>query len=158
SLDNPSDALLGWIASLTRSASKPESPRSGCGPTELDYPLERLLVQGGDSRLKIDPRTGCNRYGVPPRPRPEAIPFSSSTASAITDYGFFLCDLLRRDLLSAMGGGEISEKEIRSRMVNAVGQQILGLFGLDKDVCDVAIAPSGTDTELLAVLVARSGA
>lgn len=154
----PATELLTWIADLLAARVEPGGAAASCEITELDYPMERILVSGGDSRLAIDPRTGCNRYGVPPRPRPEAVHFSSSTASAITDYGFFLCDLLRRDLLAAAGGGGTSEQNIRSRLVNAVGREILDLFGLDESVSDVAITPSGTDAELLAVLVAMSGA
>jgi hypothetical protein len=47
---------------------------------------------------------------------------------------------------------------VKSRLVEAVGHEILDLFGLDRRVSDLAIAPSGTDTELLAVLIACSGA
>jgi hypothetical protein len=158
SLVRPGEDLLSWIAGLTRSAKQHGHARRGYDITELDYPVERILASGGDSRLLIDPSTGCNKYGVPPRPRPEAVHFSSSTASAITDYGFLLCDLLRRDLLSAIEAGAVSEKDLRSRLVEAVGREILDLFALDRTASDLAIAPSGTDTELLALLIARSGA
>jgi hypothetical protein len=158
SFERAGHELLSWIAGVMGADSKSEWPAPDYGDIELDYPMERILARGGDSRLAIDPRTGCNRYGVPPRPRPEAIHFSSSTASAVTDYGFFLCDLLRRDLLASLCQGKAAERELRSRMVNAIGREILDLFGLDEDVSDVAITPSGTDAELLAVLVALSGA
>jgi hypothetical protein len=149
--------MLGWLAELTRSTTVPELPEACCDIAEIEYPIEQVLVRGGDSRLRIDPETGCNRYGVPPRPRPEAIHFSSSTASAVTDYGFLVCELLRRDLLSAIDAGTISEQDLKSRMIRAIGQEILDLFGLDETVSDLAVAPSGTDAELLAVLVARAG-
>lgn len=157
-LDRPGSELLAWLAELTRSTTRADRPAAPHESSELDYPTEHVLVQGGDSRLTIDPATGCNRYGVPPRPRPEAVHFSSSTASAITDYGFFLCDLLRRDLLSAMDGQGATERELKARLADAVGQEILDLFGLNKRVSDLAVAPSGTDAELLAVLIARAGA
>ena len=156
--DRLSTDVATWLSSLTFSSGKTGDIREFAGLSELEYPIERVLVRGGDSRLEINPETGCNRYGVPPRPRPEAIHFSSSTASAITDYGFLVCDLLRRDLLSALDEGRISEHVLKARMVDAIGRQILDLFGLDKTVSDLAITPSGTDAELLAVLVARAGA
>lgn len=157
-VDQPSSELLTWLAESTRSAIKPKRPGAGYDFVELEYPIETVLVSGGDSRLRINTNMGCNRYGVPPRPRPEAIHFSSSTASAITDYGFTVCELLRRNLLSAIGRGTASEQAMKSRLVKAVGREILKLFGLDETVSDLAITPSGTDTELLALLVARSGA
>ena len=155
--DRPSAELVTWVAGLTRSKTGPEVREDSYDLGELEYPIEHILISGGDSRLRIDPETGCNRYGVPPRPRPEAIHFSSSTASAITDYGFLVCDILRRELLSAMDRGAIFRQNLKHRMVKAVGQEILDLFGLDEKVSDLAITPSGTDAELLAVLVARAG-
>lgn len=155
--DRPSTELVTWVARLTFGRTRPEFSDACYDIAELEYPIEQILISGGDSRLKIDAETGCNRYGVPPRPRPEAIHFSSSTASAVTDYGFLVCDLLRRDLLSAMDAGAISEQDLKPRMVKAVGEEILDLFNLDESVSDLAITPSGTDAELLAVLVARAG-
>ncbi|HEX7034362.1 MAG TPA: hypothetical protein VF210_01230 [Pseudomonadales bacterium] len=156
--DRIDDDVLRWLARLVGVDYRPGEPDFVGEPTELCYPMEHILASGGDSRLLIDRRTGSNRYGVPPRPRPEAVHFSSSTASAITDYGFSLCDLLRRDLLAAVSDGSLSEQDARSRLAEAIGQRILGLFGLNGSESDVAITPSGTDSELLAVLVGLAGA
>jgi hypothetical protein len=104
----------------------------------------------------VDDRSGFNRYGTVPRPRPEAVHFSSSTASSISDHGFVYCDILRRDLLSAMLREKVSAAELRARAVDAMAAELLELFALGRDEADAALAPSGTDTELLAVLVAAT--
>jgi len=121
---------------------------------ELSLPTECILVAGGDSRLSIDRKTGLNRYGTVPRPRPDAVHFSSSTASSISDYGFMLCDMFRRDLAMAVLRDEVSLEALRVQATDAVTTQILGLLGLDPSEADVVLAPSGSDTELLAVMSA----
>lgn len=152
-----SGELLAWCAQLAN-GEVAAGPRTDHEIDELAHPLEGILTAGGDSRLAIISNTGCNRYGIPPRPRPEAIHFSSSTASAISDYGFLLCELLRRDLLSAAEDAAPPAPDLKSRLANVVGTEILDLLGLDRTVGALAIAPSGTDAELLAVLVAHAGA
>jgi hypothetical protein len=125
---------------------------------ELSLPTECILVAGGDSRLSIDRETGLNRYGTVPRPRPDAVHFSSSTASSISDYGFMLCDMFRRDLAMAVLRDGISLEALRVQATDAVITQILGLLGLDPSEADVVLAPSGSDTELLAVMSALAAA
>ncbi|MGD9510613.1 MAG: phosphoadenylyl-sulfate reductase [Geminicoccaceae bacterium] len=127
-----------------------EAPASSQTSTiALSVPLELALAEAGDTRLLIDPHRGLNRYGTAPRPRPEAIHFSSSTASSVSDYGFLLCDEIRRQLLrqhaDAGAWGELADR---------IRGEIAKLFGLAPNDADVALAASGTDTELLAVLVA----
>ncbi len=154
----PADAaLLAWLGS--RIVDDRQIHRSVEGPSrcELELPVESILVAGGDSRLAIDPGTRRNRYGVPPRPRPEAIHFSSSTASAVSDHGFLYCDLMRRDLLRAHVLGTQPLVLLRRRAAHAIGRKILRLLGLNDHEADVGIAASGTDTELMAVLVAQAG-
>jgi hypothetical protein len=153
----PSPWMLAWQAGLVCGADV-GGPLSGADqPSELELPIEQILVAGGDSRLTLERDTGRNRYGVPPRPRPEAVHFSSSTASAVSDYGFLYCDLLRRDMLSAYQTQQVSLLELRRRAAHATGAEINRLLGLTELESDVALAPSGTDTELLAVMVARAG-
>ena len=125
---------------------------------ELSLPTECILVAGGDSRLSIDRETGLNRYGTVPRPRPDAVHFSSSTASSISDYGFMLCDMFRRDLAMAALRDGLSLEALRVQATDAVITQILGLLGLDPSEADVVLAPSGSDTELLAVMSALAAA
>lgn len=112
------------------------------------------MVGGGDARLLVASATGLNRYGTTPRPRPEAIHFSSSTASSVSDYGFALCDLLRRRMLRAVLRGVVGFATIREAMADAVREEIAAWLGLEPDEADVVLSPSGTDTELLAVMLA----
>ena len=151
--------LIAWLASLAgvgadvASISVPQVPHEF---SELSAPLEHILISGGDSRLLIDPTSGYNRYGVPPRPRPDAVHFSSSTASAISDYGFAFCELLRADLQHAAHRAK-SESEIVSEAAHGMSQRICLMLGLSADGADVAITASGTDAEIVAVLLGKAG-
>lgn len=149
--------LVQWQHSLS-STDTPTYPAVTAVPsTELSTPLESLLISGGDSRLRVDPVSGYNRYGVPPRPRPDAVHFSSSTASAISDYGFMFCELLRSRLLEE----ERTHPEYRHSIINdaadAMGREICLMLGLGEQEADVVITASGTDAELASVLISKAG-
>ncbi|MCD0501733.1 hypothetical protein [Bordetella petrii] len=123
---------------------------------ELATPLEDILIAGGDSRLSIDPSSGYNRYGVPPRPRPDAVHFSSSTASAISDYGFAFCELLRQQLLR-IGSSDATAQQVVRRASSAMEQHVLRMLGSQANEADVLFTASGTDSEWAAVLVSKAG-
>ena len=151
--------LLAWQASRIETLNpKPDPLADPLDPPigELSLPLERILAAGGDSRLIIDPQTGLNRYGTAPRPRPEAVHFSSSTASSISDYGFTLCEMLRHDLLLTAVREGVPLDEFRRQLTDAVITELLHLLAIEPAAADVALAPSGSDTELLAVMLAAS--
>ena len=69
-----------WAVALAAELDAGPARAAIAGALELALPLERILVAGGDTRLRVDPAHGLNRYGTAPRPRPEAVHFSSSTA------------------------------------------------------------------------------
>lgn len=149
--------LLEWQMTRIERLAGSEPPDEGAAAmatSELWQPLEALLVAGGDSRLDLDPRTGFNRYGATPRPRPEAVHFSSSTASSISDYGFMFCDMLRRDLIAATLREGSAAGALRSRASDALGRTVADMLKLSESEADVVLAASGTDTELLSVMVA----
>ncbi|MBV1863440.1 MAG: ParB N-terminal domain-containing protein [Rhodobacteraceae bacterium] len=157
SLDSPSLELLHWMAG--RIGHGPDSVQytDEClTPLSLEGPIEEVLLSNGDSRLRVDPRNGKNKYGTTPRPRPEAVHFSSSTASSISDYGFLFCDVLRRDLLNHTLDNELDTQDVRAALCDALIGELCDLCTLDTEDADGVIAPSGTDTELLAVLLARA--
>ena len=154
----PGLQLLAWQASLLADLGADESESPLEDACELAVPLEDILVSGGDSRLELDVTSGVNKYGVPPRPRPEAIHFSSSTASAISDYGFLYGEMLRQELLRLVRQGCTSTGDLLSRTVNAISGEICRMIDLGPGEADVALAPSGTDTELIAVMLALAGA
>ena len=151
----PSKSVLEWQRSRIEAvaSTRPVSTQRDHLHSELWNSVEQLLVSGGDSRINIDRRTGFNRYFTMPRPRPEAVHFSSSTASCVSDYGFLYCDLLRHDLLSAMLREDLPLRQLRPRVVDAIAGEILDLLTLSEQDAGVVLSPSGTDTELLAVLV-----
>jgi len=152
----PATATRRWLSDLI-------GVRVGCDSTvddslsEFELPLEALLVQGGDSRLVIDAQSGLNRYGVCPRPRPEAVHFSSSTASAISEHGFLACELARRWCRDKVVAGA-TDADIRRWLFDVVGQAVKQLLGLEVDEADVVILPSGTDAELVTMLISAEPA
>jgi len=148
--------LLQWQHSLTAEESPMPAATAGAS-AELSMPLEHLLASGGDSRLRVDPTSGQNRYGVPPRPRPDAVHFSSSTASAISDYGFMFCELLRSQLLRAQRAHPRHEHQLIRMAADAMGREICLMLGLDEEQADVMITASGTDAELVTVLLSKAG-
>lgn len=156
----PGPTLLDWLARKIEGTPRPNGKGTfrEASAIALEAPLEQLLVSGGDSRLALDPRTGANRYGVPPRPRPEAVHFSSSTASAISDYGFTFCDLLRRDMLASILRDGNDVMALRRGAIDTTANALLSLLGVAPEWADVAIAASGTDSELLAVMLSLAGA
>ena len=151
--------LLAWQASRVETLSGHPDELAGSldlPVAELSLPLERILAAGGDSRLTVAPHTGLNRYGTAPRPRPEAVHFSSSTASSISDYGFALCEMLRHDLLQAAIRHDVPLDQLRWHLTDGVIAQLLDLLAIEAPEADVALAPSGSDTEMLAVMLAAA--
>ena len=159
SLKRPSARLLAWMARLVGLDPKAvDLAAEPLSPLPFEEPVEDILVSNGDSRIRVDPRTGRNKYGTTLRPRPEAVHFSSSTASSISDYGFLYCDVLRRDLLGHVLENGLDAQAARAQLSDAVVRELCNLCGLDADAADGIVAPSGTDTEVLAVLMARAAA
>jgi hypothetical protein len=114
----------------------------------LASPVEHLLVQGGDSRLALNPRTLLNGYGCRPFPRPEAITFSSSTASSISAFAFGVAEQARQTLLAealrdglAPAAGKFADSLRRD-----IIKQICG----GRSTADVVLSSSGTDCFLIA--------
>lgn len=156
-LTKPSNALLSWIADLLGlKFNGYPADQAEVRPLELEMPVEEILVSNGDGRIAVNPASGKNRYGTTPRPRPEAVHFSSSTASSISDYGFLYCDLLRHDLANHIRTTKKDVRKCRAELSDALIHEIRALLGLATADCDGIIAPSGTDTELLAVLASRA--
>jgi len=141
--------IMSWLCSQLGETPPTPGTCQDPAPNELHLPLELLLTAGGDTRLALDPVTKLNRYGVCPRPRPEAVHFSSSTASAISEHGFLLCEVLRQLLLTS-GLGQSNRQSLVDATISGIEQ----LLSLNPDETDVAIAPSGTDAELITVLLA----
>jgi hypothetical protein len=110
-------------------------------------PLEQLLLSGGDTRLEIDPHTGRNKYECLPRPG-AAIPFGSCTSSTVSPRGYAAAQEAHR-LISAAPNSHIAANEFAT----TTRRRLRELLTLPDDV-DIALAPSGTDVEVLALALA----
>lgn len=117
--------------------------------TSQSAPTTRqLLVEGGDTRLALDPITGRNRYGCPTTPDATLADFGSSTASVISQRGFDAAERLREGLYRAdpRGPGPAAYAEAMERLRGG----LIGLCGLqDMTGLDVIFSPSGTDLHLI---------
>ncbi len=144
-----------WMSGLIEGAETGDA-EAGRAASELELPLEHLLVAGGDNRLAVDPVSRLNAYGVCPRPRPEAVHFSSSTASAISEHGFLLADMLRRHLLDSW----LEEPSAcpRARLARVIADELAALMDYPENGLAMVLCASGTDSETAAVMVAHAGA
>ncbi|HYM03680.1 MAG TPA: hypothetical protein VET85_12090, partial [Stellaceae bacterium] len=121
---------------------------------EIFAPLETLLASGGDTRLQIDPNTRLNGYGCRPYPRPEAFTFASSTATSISNRAYVAaeaarCDLIRQGLRFGL------ERAFDDR-VETLRRDLVSILDLDDVDPAIVFSPSGTDSELHALLIART--
>lgn len=109
---------------------------------------ETIMETGGDIRLQRDPQTDLNGYGCSHRPRPWAVTFASSTASSVSERGYEAADRARLRLTAAMlRSGDRSPLLAESLAIRrAIGKA----FGVPRGGA-VALAASGTDSELLAL-------
>ncbi len=117
----------------------------------LAAPVDVLLTRDGDSRLRLDPESGLNRYGCSPRPRPQALTFASTTATSISDAAFAQAEALRRRLAAAATAGRLPGAcaEVKAEIRVAIAAQTGAPPGTD-----IVLAPSGTDAELHALQIA----
>ncbi|AYY13437.1 hypothetical protein EF847_12785 [Actinobacteria bacterium YIM 96077] len=114
-------------------------------------PTEALIASGGDNRQVVDWHSGVNAYGVTPSPTPWTCLFGSCTASSPTARSFDAAGELRSRLISAALRDELDEVvAAHSTVMRDILQAALGVTA---DV-EVVFTPSGTDAELVALLVA----
>jgi hypothetical protein len=109
---------------------------------------ETIMEMGGDIRLLRDPQTDLNGYGCSHRPRPWAVTFASSTASSISERGYEAADRARIRLTANMlkSGDQSAIRTEASAVRRAIGRAI----GMPPGG-GIALAASGTDSELLAL-------
>jgi hypothetical protein len=120
----------------------------------LSGPLEGLLASGGDSRLALDHATRLNFYGCRPFPRPEAFTFASSTASSISDRAYAGVAGTRQQLLreaQRIGLDRAVDAQIERQRI-----ELKQLLGLEGSGCEIVFSPSGTDSQLHALFLARA--
>jgi hypothetical protein len=121
---------------------------------ELFAPLAHLLASGGDTRLALDPVTLLNGYGCRPYPRPEAITFASSTATSISERAFGAAEAAQSALIRAALRDGLEPAFDAS--LEALRGELVDLLALRDRGVEVVFSPSGTDSELHAVFIART--
>ena len=131
---------------LALDEARPPKPADGWRP---NFPgVEQWLVDGGDTRLHLDPSTGLNKYGCPPRPRNSDFDFASSTASTVSWRGWTAARALAYRL--AETDSRIWRGVTYGREMDRVRAELLSLNDLtDMPGLDVIFAASGTDAHLL---------
>ncbi len=120
---------------------------------ELAALAGRLLTEGGDARIRVDPATGRNQYMSSPVPV-ATIAYASSTANDISADAFArvcerLGELARDGALSAASYA-VTLDQLRVR--------ILAAYGIPAGTADVMFAASGTDLEYLGLAMAKGKA
>jgi hypothetical protein len=133
----------------TTDRSRPATAMAG-----LFAPLEMLLSGGGDPRLTINPASGFNEYGCQPFPCPDTLSFSSSTATSISQRAWDRAQKSREALMqSAIAVGI---EEAFDARVEAMRDELRATLGLPRAMADVVFSPSGTDSQLQALFLAKS--
>ena len=120
----------------------------------LSGPLEGLLASGGDTRLALDPASRLNGYGCRPFPRPEAFTFASSTASSISDRAYAGVAGMRQQLLrdaELIGLDRALDAQMERQRI-----ELKQILGLQESGCEIVFSPSGTDSQLHALFLARA--
>ncbi|MEZ2148192.1 hypothetical protein AAE026_38885 [Bradyrhizobium sp. DN5] len=120
---------------------------------DLFTPLDTLLVSGGDPRLALDSKDRINAYGCAASPEPDIWNFASSTASTISQAAYDRAALAREELMHKCLFDEV-EIAFDARC-EGMREELRGHFQLSPRV-DVVFSPSGTDSQLHALFVARA--
>jgi hypothetical protein len=122
--------------------------------TDLFVPLDRLLCCGGDPRLSIDPASRANEYGCQPFPCPDTLSFASSTATSISERAYDRVSNARESLMqSAIAIGIDAAFDAR---IESMRHRLKAYLGLSQAGVDVVFSPSGTDSQLQALLLGRA--
>jgi hypothetical protein len=130
-----------------------KSGATSSGLHQLFAPLENLLVAGGDPRLTLDPASRLNAYHCGPAPSHESWEFASSTASTISERGYARAERAREELMrSAIDVGFDEAFDTRAEELR---EELKAALQIPADV-GVVFSPSGTDSQLHALFVARA--
>lgn len=124
------------------------------GLSELFAPLDRLLGSGGDPRLRIDPASATNDYGCRLSPCPNMLSLGSSTATSISERAFAHAGRARQSMMRrAVAHGMDEAFDAR---IEAMRDELKACLGLSPAAAEVIFSPSGTDSQLHALLLARA--
>ena len=109
-------------------------------------PTECLLASGGDERLLLDSRTGLNRYGCSPWPRPDLVTFASCTASSLSGGAFAAAESARQKLAAAML--RTAPSVALAEASDDIASALLDYYRVS-DLAEAVLAASGTDAALV---------
>lgn len=142
-----------FAASHLQAADTSRFPAFNGGLRDLFSTLDDLLTCGGDPRLLLDPVSRLNDYRCGPSPLPQTLSFASSTASTISERAYERAGLAREELMrSAIAVGFESALETRIEDMRA---ELKAHLALPPTKVDVVFSPSGTDSQLHALYLAR---
>jgi hypothetical protein len=110
--------------------------------------LGRLLVAGGDSRIRPNPANNLNSYGCLPFPQPGVLSFASSTASSISERAYAAVEKAVRSLKA---NNQVADLDL---FVEEMRSKLKAVWGVGEET-DIIFAPSGTDAELRALFLAK---
>jgi len=111
--------------------------------------LTRALISGSDTRLAVDARTSLNGYLCQPFPRPAEFSLSSSTASTISPSAYAAAEAAFRELHRDPSG------QACEQLAEKLRHDIRALLDLSSTEAEIVLAPSGTDSALHALYLAR---
>jgi hypothetical protein len=124
------------------------------GLRDLFAPLDDLLLRGGDPRLALDPACGLNAYGCGPVPAPHIVAFASSTASHISERAYRRASDAREQLMQ--GTIAVGLEEAFDTRIEEMRETLRAHLGLSATDADIVFSPSGTDSQLHALFLARA--
>ena len=142
-----------FAASRLQLLENPASRPFQGGLRDLFATLDDLLTCGGDARLTLDPISRLNDYGCGPSPS-QALSFASSTASSISERGYERAGLAREELMRAAIATGL-EDALENR-IEAMREELKAHLALPEASVEVVFSPSGTDSQLHALALARS--
>ena len=128
--------------------------RFATGLDDLFQPLATLLASGGDDRLSLVPNTGFNMYGCSGVPRDRALTLSSSTASSVSERAYERLGRAREQLIerAAVKGFD----EAFDQHIEFSRESLRICLGQDGSQAEVVFSPSGTDSQLHALVIAKA--
>jgi hypothetical protein len=133
-------------------AFRPHDGEPAHGLRELFAPLDHLLLRGGDPRLALE-ACGLNAYGCGPSPSPDLLSFASSTASPISERAYARASVARDELMQSSIA--VGFEEAFDARIEAMRETLRAHLGLAAADADIVFSPSGTDSQLHALFVAR---
>jgi hypothetical protein len=121
---------------------------------DLFAPLDRLLVSGGDPRVRTDPASRLNVYGCRPSPCPDMLSFASCTATSISRRAYRRAGEAREALMqAAIADGLEAAFDARQE---AMRDELKAHLAISPGDAEVVFSPSGTDAQLQALFLARA--